>query len=67
MRGPTHDRSVLAQFQNGEERLVYARRKNRPDEPPTQMSLAAPSAPKLTGSGRRYQTLDERRPHPEEK
>jgi hypothetical protein len=32
--GPAHDAKALAAFQNGEERLVYARYKDRPDDPP---------------------------------
>ncbi|MDT0213932.1 competence protein CoiA family protein [Rothia sp. ARF10] len=34
MGGPAHQPDALAAFQNGEERLVYARYKDRPDEQP---------------------------------
>lgn len=34
MGGTTHDRTALAAFQDGEERLVYARCQDRPDDPP---------------------------------
>lgn len=34
MRGPRHDRAALAEFQQGETRLVYARYRDRPHDPP---------------------------------